>query len=540
MKMKNSGLAWSFISMLFILSSCIKNDIPFPYIPAEITEIEVKGQIEEAKIDASKRTIIVTVDDLVELDSLVITKLVATPQAVVYPDSTACKNYRKFPNFSFSSLNDLPKSAITVMNLTKPVPILLQTYQNYPWTLSAKQVITRTIEIDNQVGEPVIDELNRIAVIYVSSTQSLSAVTIHELKLAGRNSVLWPDPTTIKDFTRPQHFKVFRNNRYIGEWTVDIIHTSASSSAGSAEVWAKKATVSGGMKQGASLEIEYKKSDETVWATLPSSAITITSATTFNANLTGLEDGTTYQWRVVADGISGAQASFTTEKIAEIPNLNFDTWIQSGKNWYANPVANNLDDPQAYWATGNEGVTSSLAGGNDPITQPVEGADAYKGKAARLNTITGVSLVGSAAGNLFIGTYKTNMTKPSSSVSFGRSFNGARPTKLTGYYKYISKPVNSGNYPGSLTMDECHIYVKIWDASGNLFAYGEFIGKETVTVYTKFTIPIEYKDLKAKPDKITIVTTSSRYGGEFEGAKVIGQVGNGSTLWVDEFELLYD
>ena len=47
-------------------------------------------------------------------------------------------------------------------------------------------------------------------------------------------------------------------------------------------------------------------------------------------------------------------------------------------------------------------------------------------------------MVGAAAGNLFIGTYKTNVGKPESSPSFGRAYSGARPTKLSGYYKYKS------------------------------------------------------------------------------------------------------
>ena len=44
----------------------------------------------------------------------------------------------------------------------------------------------------------------------------------------------------------------------------------------------------------------------------------------------------------------------------------------------------------------------------------------------------------------------------------------------------------------------------------------------------------------AKPAKITIVATSSHYGGDFTGMKVTGSVGVGSELWVDEFELLYE
>lgn len=101
-------------------------------------------------------------------------------------------------------------------------------------------------------------------------------------------------------------------------------------------------------------------------------------------------------------------------------------------------------------------------------------------------------------------------------------------------------PITAGTKPGNLQNDECHIYMRLWDASGKEIAYGEFIGTETVTEYTPFEFDIEYKDNVAKPAKITIVATSSHYGGEFEGKNVVGQVGEGSTLWVDEFELSYE
>ena len=72
---------------------------------------------------------------------------------------------------------------------------------------------------------------------------------------------------------------------------------------------------------------------------------------------------------------------------------------------------------------------------------------------------------------------------------------------------------------------------------------GSWMGGVTFS-YTHFELPIEYTDMTKRPDKITIVATSSRYGGEFEGSgmlntKVVGQVAAGSTLWVDDFELSY-
>ena len=98
-------------------------------------------------------------------------------------------------------------------------------------------------------------------------------------------------------------------------------------------------------------------------------------------------------------------------------------------------------------ATGSEGVTIY----KESNTVPVEGKEAYKGKAARMHTYGDILLVGAAAtGNLFIGTYKTNMGRPVESPSFGREYTGARPTRLSGYYKYTSKPIS---YNGSVTRE---------------------------------------------------------------------------------------
>lgn len=522
---------------LLVLSSCIENDVPYPYIPGNIIEMEVEGQIGETEIDGAKYTVNMSVGGEVDIDSLKILKLKISEEAMMTPDSVACVKFVKFPRWSFDSLEALPSSANTCMRLGNPVKILLQTYQDYKWTVRVKQLITRAIKVTNQVGEAIVDESNKTVLIYVTEDQNLNQIQIDSLELGGSKATVVPDPRTVTDFSRPKKFIVCRLGKYFEEWIVDVVQTASIGTPGEADVWAKHATVTGGMKQGVDPGIEYKKSTESTWTTLASTAITKTSSTAFKAELTGLEDGTAYSWRIVSGDQASDEATFTTEKIETVPNLNFDTWTQNGKNWYPNPVANNYDDPQAYWATGNEGVTSI---GKSPITISVEGTEAYKGKAAKLTTITGVTLVKSAAGNLFIGTYKTSMTNPSSSVSFGQPFSGARPLKLAGYYKYTPQPVNEGTYPGNLTMDECHIYIRLWDAAGNEIGYGEFIGKENIAKYTPFLIDINYSKKKAKPARITIVATSSHYGGEFSGSKVIGQVGNGSTLWVDEFELLYE
>lgn len=303
------------------------------------------------------------------------------------------------------------------------------------------------------------------------------------------------------------------------------------------KVWGQFAYLSGtcSLQDAASpVQFAYKKKSESEWKTVEA---TKGEGNAYSAKVSPLDFNTEYEYYILCGDKIGETCGFTTEAFEEIPNLSFDNWTQNEKNWYPNSEASN-----SYWATGNEGATT--LGSSNSI--PVEGSDARTGKAGKLETVT-VALVGYAAGNLLIGSYSTNLNDMASSVQFGRSYNGARPVKLTGYYKYT--PGTSMNKNGkiptdrTLTVDECDIYVKLWSGD-EVIAESHFITNQTVSEYTRFDLPIEYTNMTKRPDKITIVATSSRYGGEFEGTnmfntKVVGQVAAGSTLWVDDFELSY-
>lgn len=304
------------------------------------------------------------------------------------------------------------------------------------------------------------------------------------------------------------------------------------------KVWGQFAYLSGACNLEeitSPVQFRYKKKADAEWTTVE--AVQEEGTKNYSAKVAPLDFGTQYEYYILCGDKTGETCTFTTEAYVEIPNLNFDTWSQKGKNWYPNADASN-----SYWATGNEGATTL----GDSNSVPVEGSDARNGKAGKLETVT-VALVGYAAGNLLIGNYSTNLNNMAASVQFGRSYNGARPVKLSGYYKYTpgTSMNKNGKIPSdrTLTVDECDIYIKLW--SGDVvIAESHFVTNQTVSEYTQFELPIEYTDMTKRPDKITIVATSSRYGGEFEGSsmfntKVVGQVAEGSTLWVDDFELSY-
>ena len=304
------------------------------------------------------------------------------------------------------------------------------------------------------------------------------------------------------------------------------------------KVWGQFAYLSGACNLEeitSPVQFRYKKKADSEWTTVE--AVQEEGTKNYSAKVAPLDFGTQYEYYILCGDEAGETCTFTTESYVEIPNLNFDTWSQDGKNWYPNADASN-----SYWATGNEGVTT--LGNSNSV--PVEGSDARNGKAGKLETVT-VALVGYAAGNLLIGNYSTNLNNMAASVQFGRSYNGARPVKLSGYYKYTpgTSMNKNGKIPSdrTLTVDECDIYIKLWSGDA-VIAESHFVTNQTVSEYTQFELPIEYTDMTKRPDKITIVATSSRYGGEFEGStmfntKVVGQVAEGSTLWVDDFELSY-
>lgn len=303
------------------------------------------------------------------------------------------------------------------------------------------------------------------------------------------------------------------------------------------KVWGQFAYLSGtcSLQDAASpVQFAYKKKSESEWKTVEA---TKGEGNAYSAKVSPLDFNTEYEYYILCGDKIGETCGFTTEAFEEIPNLNFDTWTKTQKGfltkrdcWFPNG-----DQANSYWATGNDGVVTLKNSNSIPVE---DGRDGYS---VQLSTIS-ITMVGYAAGNLFIGEYNTNMMDPASSVKFGRAYSGARPVKLSGWYKYTPGATmrEGGKIPAdrTLTSDECEIYVKLWSGE-TLIGEGSFVDNKNVSVYTQFECPINYVDKTKRPDKITIVATSSRYGGEFEGTSVVGQLAEGSTLWVDDFELSY-
>ena len=205
---------------------------------------------------------------------------------------------------------------------------------------------------------------------------------------------------------------------YTERWIVYVFHTQEVVSTGEVtSIWATCADVTGGVQTGSSETpgFDYKKKSDTTWQSVPSSSVTA-SGGNIKARIEGLTPSTEYVFRARLGDEVGGEVSFTTDSAPTIPNLDFETgsYDSSGVVWYPN-----ADGKNSFWATGNEGTKVA---GKGNIT--VHTDDAVKGKAIKMTSITGVLVAKTAAGNLYTGTYKTNLMNPRSSAVLGRPYTG--------------------------------------------------------------------------------------------------------------------
>ncbi len=535
---------------LLVASCAIENDIPYPIIEASIESIEVEGQrgAEEnvftaATINKTARTVLLYVNDSVDITKLKITRLKITEDAELIPDSAACVNYEKFPNTGFASLDSIPVSSNTRMNFSSPVNFTLRTYQDYVWQVTVKQIAQRDIKVDGLV-RTVIDENSRNVIIYVGSDQDLSNLNVTKMNLGGEFGKVSPDPTTIKDYSSPVKFNVRRSwEEYSYEWTVFVYNDKGGSSGGSSDVFpmTTKAILKGSIQSGKTPVIEYAAQSESSWKSVPSSDITV-SGTSYTATISGLKASTTYKYRVSVDGTAGSEQTFTTVAAVALENGKLENWSQDGKVWYPN-----ASDANPFWGTGNPGAANFI--GN--LTESTD--ESISGKAALLETKNAIIKLG--AGNLFTGDFQLDGLN--GLLHFGREFSSF-PTALRLYYKYTSTTINMiGDNVGDLASmkgepDICHIYIALSDKSEpyeikndpknrklfdsqdpNIIAYGEFTSNQTTSSYKQIEIPLEYRYTNRTPKYIIIVASSSKYGDYYIG-------GVGSKLWLDEMELVYE
>lgn len=283
----------------------------------------------------------------------------------------------------------------------------------------------------------------------------------------------------------------------------------------------------------------------------------------FTAKLTGLTAGAKYEWRAActaADGsysVSNITNTFTTQPTLQFKNNSFEDWVKNGNVWMPSSSASDF-----FWDTGNWGSTTLGAEYN--IT--TQDTSIKHSGSSSIKMASRYIILKFAAGNVFVGTYLA--TEGTDGVlGLGREF-AARPKALHGWVKYRPVTMEKGSNWGDKNpygakkgdMDHGMIYVALSDGTTssyngqnfpfiiktknqaqlfdknakNIIGYGEIMFTENTAGedMVEFTIPIEYRS-DTMPKYISLVASASYLGDYFVG-------GDGSTMWLDDLELVYE
>ena len=541
----------SALGCLLVSACTIRNDIPYPIVEGAIEAIEVEGQCDadgnattKATISKNDRKATLYVDDTVDLSNLRITRLTVSNEAKIRPDSLHSKDAGRFPTVGFESADALT-DANTRIDFRTPATFTLRTYQDYEWKVSVTQVINRDVRLEGQTSM-VADPVNCVAVVYVAADQPLNAVKVESFKLGGPHGKVYPDPTgQIYDFTTEREFLVTHGwEEASHKWKVNVYHQveGNTSAALTAFAMSTQARLTGEVQNGKQPVVEYKKAGEAAWTALPETEVVV-AGTSYAATLKGLTPGADYECRMSVDGNVMGEQAFTTAAALPLTDASFDNWHQVEKLW--NPWT---AGGTAFWDTGNRGATTVGDSNSVPTSD-----DTCNGSGMAAVLESKWIVLKFAAGNIFTGDYvKTVGTN--GVLNFGRPFESF-PSKLRVNYKYTCMTIDKvgdeayGYLKGR--PDSCHIYIALtdWDQpreirtrpserqlfdkeDTHIIAYGELIRGESVPVWTRADIELNYRAYR-RPKYILVVASSSKYGDFFTG-------GVGSKMWVDNFELIYD
>lgn len=300
---------------------------------------------------------------------------------------------------------------------------------------------------------------------------------------------------------------------------------------------------------------EQTKAGETDWINIK----TTVEGSSYTAILTGLDASTSYEYRLAtAEGETiGSISGFTTSEVdtrETLYNGGFEFWNQDGNTWYPN------ESGKSFWDSSNPGTTTGP--GILVNINPTQGSTSIKHSGNQSAELKSQYKVKFAAASLYTGTFGGLEGLSGAKINFGQPFS-SRPIALKGYFQYAPANITSNGVGSSGVLKEgdtdiCSIFIILskgtyqvnnTDTSTLLneekvnntdqfIAYGELPASECVSTngqWKEFNIPLKYKEqfFGEKPTHLIIVCTSSKYGDYFTG-------GEGSTMYLDDFELVYD
>ena len=521
------------VTIAMAMASCtFPNDMSYPIVPGEIVAFDVEGA-ESVTIDNENRTVSIVLDELCDISALKVEAFVCSEKTQV--------------------IGGIP----SVIDLSVPKTFILETYQEYEWTVSAVQPIERYINVVNQASDPELNLSTRIAVVYVTDSQPLDEITFNSMKLEREGTRLLSttgfelvdgesiETTLPVEFPMTLNCTMLRYFDYLSgdeeiRWTVKVVQEKVELKIASVNAWAKRAQIYALFDGTGTPVLEYRKASEDMWTEVMNATI---SGVGISADIAGLDPASEYEVRVCKDGKYSSAYSFATEEDAQLYNFSFDEWHLDGKIWY--PYPSGASPQQKVWDSANKGAATFIGSSTAP-----DELDCIEGYSVKMESKYAV--IAFAAGNLYTGAFD-KIAGIGAELDWGTPFE-SRPSALKGWYKYAPKPIDRAKAPYENMigqMDKCQIQVlltdwdkpfhintttgKFVDVAGDpaIIAHGILESDEATDGFVEFTIPLEYRNLERKPKYVVVSACASSLGDYFTG-------GVGSVLHVDEFEFLYD
>lgn len=528
-----------FTLLAALVSGCIDNDLPLPVIKPRIVSMQVEGA-SEVYINSEKQIVEITLEEQTDIRNVNI-------KEVVFSDEQTRSSW------------DLTGEH----DLSEKLAVTLSIYQDYVWTISAKQPIERYFTVAGQVGASEIDDVNRRAITYVTEKQDIADITITSLKLGPADIATYsPAIENIHNFSHGASITVSAHGRE-ERWMLYVEQTSTVVEMKPIDAWTAVAWLRASGIAERTNGFKYRQKGYSEWIDVNRDKLSIDGGA-FSCCLEDLKPSTEYECFAYSGEDSTDIYSFTTEEALQMPNSSFD-FISNDedKDFYSfyDPAAAILENQSKWWDSGNKG--STIGGAKYTITNP-DSEDKQDGRyAVRLESknVVGIKF---AAGNIFVGEFAGVIGTSGGKVNFGRPFT-LRPRKLSVWVKYESgtidcldqtpdnDPVKLGdNDRGQIFIalgnwdyriyggtPECPVCINTTDRSTffdpkapAVIGYGSITFDKNTNGWIHVEIPIEYATTSRRPTHIIVSCASSMLGDYFTGSSQ-------SKMWLDKVELVY-
>ncbi|MGM9781679.1 MAG: PCMD domain-containing protein [Candidatus Cryptobacteroides sp.] len=526
------------LSLLLCAASCIKNDIPYPVVVAEISSLEAEGA-KSVSIDKSARKVTISLEEQTDIRSVKILSVGYSDPSVV-------------PSWDIRGTRDL----------SSPLKVTLTTFDDYEWTVVAEQTIERYFTLSSQVGESVIDPANRRVMLEVDAGADLENLSVTSCKLGPSDITAYsPEPSTLKDFSSVQPLLVVYGE-YKEIWNIYVSRSEVTVKLSVCDPWANKIYLRAQAAEGPARGFRYRREGEQDWVEVQDVSY---SSGEFSAWASGLESNTAYECVAYSGKDTTEPVRVTTESEIQLPNSGFETYSHAESDKYYSfydPSSPELSLQTKWWGSGNKGSTT--VGSSYTITMPCTD-DKVEGESSLLMASAYV-IVKFAAGNIFSGEYYKTIGTSGGVIRLGRPFE-SRPAKLVLSLKYKAGIITDKTFSGAPEGDPVKVGDRdrgcVWVALGtwdykryggspdspyelnttdkstffdpegeDVIAYGRFIADRDYDSWTRIEIPLDYRTLTKRPTHIIVSAASSMLGDYFTGSAE-------SKMWIDDVRLEY-